>query len=223
MNMKRRLLGRTIVPALILSGAFFAAPVFAATMVCDNAGSEVECDWSIDSGELALLNPSGPFVYAPTDDGFQIEAVDATPLSGTLTSSGFTTFCEENPSITTLTFYLRDGFSGGSPFDPEPSDTVNCPEPPPECGNSVVEGSEQCDDGNLTDGDGCSAMCEIETEVGPLVDPEQYDDILISGWQLSGDLIRGVWAVALVIALALALLEYFTRRATQYVRDDKRE
>eukprot|EP00879_Flechtneria_rotunda_P000467 GHRR01000568.1.p1 GENE.GHRR01000568.1~~GHRR01000568.1.p1 ORF type:complete len:1094 (+),score=373.48 GHRR01000568.1:402-3284(+) len=30
------------------------------------------------------------------------------------------------------------------------------------CGNGVVEGSEQCDDGDLVDGDGCSSICRIE-------------------------------------------------------------
>jgi cysteine-rich repeat protein len=30
------------------------------------------------------------------------------------------------------------------------------------CGNGLIEGTEQCDDGNTTSGDGCSAACEIE-------------------------------------------------------------
>ncbi len=30
------------------------------------------------------------------------------------------------------------------------------------CGNSVTEGDEACDDGNLTNGDGCSSECEYE-------------------------------------------------------------
>ena len=30
------------------------------------------------------------------------------------------------------------------------------------CGNAVVEGMEQCDDGDQTDGDGCSASCTVE-------------------------------------------------------------
>ncbi len=33
---------------------------------------------------------------------------------------------------------------------------------PAVCGNGVIEGTEQCDDGNVVDGDGCSAICEIE-------------------------------------------------------------
>jgi cysteine-rich repeat protein len=34
--------------------------------------------------------------------------------------------------------------------------------PPAICGNGVMEGSEQCDDGGLVDGDGCSSLCVIE-------------------------------------------------------------
>jgi cysteine-rich repeat protein len=31
------------------------------------------------------------------------------------------------------------------------------------CGDGVIEGNEQCDDGNLVSGDNCSATCQIET------------------------------------------------------------
>jgi len=30
------------------------------------------------------------------------------------------------------------------------------------CGNGIRQGSEQCDDGNLVDGDGCSKLCQVE-------------------------------------------------------------
>lgn len=33
---------------------------------------------------------------------------------------------------------------------------------PTACGDKLAEGSEQCDDGNITDGDGCSAICTNE-------------------------------------------------------------
>ena len=38
----------------------------------------------------------------------------------------------------------------------------------PRCGDGVVQADqgEQCDDGNLVDGDGCSASCKI-TSSGP--------------------------------------------------------
>eukprot|EP00736_Rhodelphis_marinus_P003367 Rmarinus@m.28875 len=34
----------------------------------------------------------------------------------------------------------------------------------PDCGNGVLDGMENCDDGNRDDGDGCSACCVIEPE-----------------------------------------------------------
>ena len=30
------------------------------------------------------------------------------------------------------------------------------------CGNGIVQTGEQCDDGNLINGDGCSSVCMIE-------------------------------------------------------------
>ena len=36
------------------------------------------------------------------------------------------------------------------------------------CGNNLKQGSEQCDDGNIAGGDGCSALCTLEvTDVAP--------------------------------------------------------
>ncbi len=35
----------------------------------------------------------------------------------------------------------------------------------PTCGNGVREACEDCDDGNQTDGDGCSSSCEVEQSV----------------------------------------------------------
>jgi cysteine-rich repeat protein len=34
--------------------------------------------------------------------------------------------------------------------------------PPSDCGNGILEGWEQCDDGNTADGDGCSSACLVE-------------------------------------------------------------
>jgi cysteine-rich repeat protein len=36
--------------------------------------------------------------------------------------------------------------------------------PAPGCGNTIVEGTEECDDGNLADGDCCSATCTFEAD-----------------------------------------------------------
>lgn len=56
----------------------------------------------------------------------------------------------------------------------------------PYCGNFMLEGSEECDDGNLTNGDGCSSICLIEGETcgnGQVESAEQCDD----GNNLDGD------------------------------------
>ncbi len=53
-------------------------------------------------------------------------------------------------------------FAGSVLADTEiDSATVNATIPAV-CGNGVVEGDEQCDDGNLIDGDGCSSTCQTE-------------------------------------------------------------
>jgi cysteine-rich repeat protein len=49
----------------------------------------------------------------------------------------------------------------------------------PECGNGQVEVGEQCDDGNKTAGDGCSATCELELPIcgnGIVEHGEECDD-----------------------------------------------
>jgi len=34
---------------------------------------------------------------------------------------------------------------------------------PPDCGDGIVQSDEQCDDGNMVSGDGCSAACVVES------------------------------------------------------------
>lgn len=53
------------------------------------------------------------------------------------------------------------------------------------CGNTVVDPGEQCDDGNLIDGDGCSSACQIESSppstLGSLtLLPEIFNDLYIN-------------------------------------------
>jgi cysteine-rich repeat protein len=55
----------------------------------------------------------------------------------------------------------------------------------PRCGNGVVESGEQCDDGNTTSGDGCSATCQLEPKAYRMVslsfkDPHVYVNAIIA-------------------------------------------
>ena len=48
------------------------------------------------------------------------------------------------------------------------------------CGNNIVEETEQCDDGNLINGDGCNAGCQYENVInvqdyGAIVNDELDD------------------------------------------------
>jgi cysteine-rich repeat protein len=44
------------------------------------------------------------------------------------------------------------------------------------CGNGILDATEQCDDGNNTDGDGCSATCQTVCGDGKLLGTEECDD-----------------------------------------------
>lgn len=69
----------------------------------------------------------------------------------------------------------------GGPCDPL-LDPNQCQGPPvaqtPTCGDGVVAGREQCDDGNLSSGDGCSATCTTEQV---LVPPGIFTGMRIAG------------------------------------------
>lgn len=54
---------------------------------------------------------------------------------------------------------------GTSPTDPCYADVSLAKFSNQECGNGAIEYSEECDDGNTTDDDGCSATCEEEEAV----------------------------------------------------------
>ncbi|KIG19582.1 hypothetical protein DB30_00091 [Enhygromyxa salina] len=63
----------------------------------------------------------------------------------------------------------------------EPAVPPEPPKPltPPACGDGIVQANEQCDDGNLSNGDGCSSGCLFDY-VPPEPDPEEQ------GWDPGG-------------------------------------
>lgn len=72
--------------------------------------------------------------------------------------------------------------------DPTPDATPTPdPTPDPVCGNNVLEAGEQCDDGNILAGDGCSATCQLENLAlcgnGTVNPGEECDD----GNKINGD------------------------------------
>jgi len=79
--------------------------------------------------------------------------------------------------------------SGGDDDDDEGDDDHDCDggvPPAPVCGNGVLEDGEGCDDGNVVNHDGCSAVCQVEVPVcgnGIVETGEECDD----GNTTSGD------------------------------------
>jgi uncharacterized repeat protein (TIGR01451 family) len=65
-------------------------------------------------------------------------------------------------------YYISSAAEGGPEVGPVNASplTLTSPPTPSVCGNNSVETGEECDDGNLIDGDGCSAVCLIEEECG---------------------------------------------------------
>jgi len=104
------------------------------------------------------------------DDGNQIDD-DACPND-----------CGGGTSMTT------DGTSTGG-------DTEGDTGPGGACGDGVVGGLEECDDGNLADGDGCSANCTLEgiseACADKPMDPLVIDDAAIDGDTLLVDVSYG--------------------------------
>lgn len=61
-----------------------------------------------------------------------------------------------------LTFSLSGSVTEPQPFAPDHCDFFAQTLLGDHCGNGMFEGAEACDDGNLTDGDGCSVICQVE-------------------------------------------------------------
>ncbi len=83
-------------------------------------------------------------------------------------STSIGTFADPAAPVTTFTCdaagdaLLLHSLSDGDPACADARQlSVTCVQPPV-CGDGLVEGDESCDDGNLLDGDGCSALCAIE-------------------------------------------------------------
>ena len=121
-------------------------------------------------------------VCPPGDIKYEIDEGAYEYTDGTATISGdeTTIYWSANEGCTVTNVCIKiGGPGGGSLINPDPSlgqwttetygishivINTNCEEPGPVCGNGILEGAEECDDGNNIDGDGCSANCTIEQQ-----------------------------------------------------------
>lgn len=124
----------------------------------------------------AKANPAGDaqtITYTAVTPGagtrMGIDRDEDTLPNGVENNSG--TFVDANNTGTdpTLSDTDGDGFDDGAEVlaGTDPTNSQSFPGGPA-CGNTVIEGIEQCDDGNTTPGDGCSEICELEGVVIPV-------------------------------------------------------
>jgi len=79
------------------------------------------------------------------------ETPSATPTQTSTGTATFTLRATPTTTVTTTTTPTTTGTVTATPTRTVPS--------PAACGNGVLDPGEECDDGNLVDGDGCSATC----------------------------------------------------------------
>lgn len=79
-----------------------------------------------------------------------------------------------------------DPYSGPSPTQVPDTDLVSIPISPctdsgGTCGNGVVEACEECDDGNLIDGDGCQSDCTLDFCASDPIDCSNASECVVDG------------------------------------------
>jgi cysteine-rich repeat protein len=133
---------------------------------------------SCDSAVGCIYVPSD----ATCDDGQFCTLDNCDPLHG-CENIDDSTVCDDSNFCTTDTCNEAVDSCANSPAadgtpcdDGEPATTGDvciagvCTGVPP-CGNGTLDPGEQCDDGNLIDGDGCSSTCQLEPSPTPTPTP----------------------------------------------------
>ena len=94
------------------------------------------------------------------------------------------------------------------------------------CGNGIIEGTEECDDGNLNSGDRCSAACVLEQDVTEAAEPNNTTpQVLTAG----SHIIRGefskndvdLYTFTLAATSTVEIETYFTINGTSTDYDGK--
>jgi cysteine-rich repeat protein len=103
---------------------------------------------SADNFDLDLDDEAGTGIPCPPTDGAAHQPVTALSSFDGLEAQGFWSLVAQD--------YVDNGLSGT--LDGWSLEVCV----PRRCGNGLIDGSEQCDDGNQASGDGCSARCDVE-------------------------------------------------------------
>ncbi len=118
--------------------------------VSDGLGHCPQGSWN---PELTLFDPSGTEITSTTSGG-----IGGCPLLGPAVDPATT-----NLAPGKYTVQVHDEFDGST----QGVYVVEIRVALPGCGDGVIQTGEQCDDGNLVSGDGCSATCHFEADYIP--------------------------------------------------------
>jgi len=122
------------------------APPQGLTIIAVNM-SDIEIAW-VANTELDL---AGYILYHRIVGETSFSSIPPLPLSTSHTITGLT------PGINFLKITAFDKSGNESDFSKVVSDVAGFI-----CGDSILSPEEECDDGNLEDGDGCSSACLVE-------------------------------------------------------------
>lgn len=127
------------------------------TTVTDSGGyTETASESSGDASSSEPETAGGSTTEGSTTEGSTTET-----STGDAESTGDTTDSSGDTSDGTTTTG-DTGTTGDPGTTGDDTSTGTSGEEPPVCGDGTVAGAEQCDDGNVFDGDGCSALCVAE-------------------------------------------------------------
>lgn len=195
-----KIISKSQILALTLSLGIFLALGSASAFTPPTSGKPTSADWQnsaepVDQSAVGQLKPGGLSVDTFFANGealfMQVLNLKGLVNGGTETDTNSTVAFGDGSyqANLDLTGKLRSNLSftseslahSGPGLEPICADTQGhlylCAggSTPVQCGNSVIESGEQCDDGNTTNGDGCSSTCQSELSgtvtVGPFPFP----------------------------------------------------
>jgi cysteine-rich repeat protein len=163
--MKRRARGVTTAGLLMKSIVFRVLGIAVAVPIAASCGVPTAGTASVDAGtddawSGASIDAADSSHPGPAADARPADASDETPAAKADASDSSLADAAPEASV--------DATMDGAPEaggDSGPDATVDAaPEGggSQQCGNGIVEGTEQCDDGNLLDLDGCDSSCNYE-------------------------------------------------------------